>query len=217
MEALWPMNKDLFQIDVLGDLSDLANIKLPDPTLLDYYKRLNRREILINQEIDDGVVEWTQEIIEWNREDQGIDISKRIPIKIFINSNGGSLNAIMELITLCNLSKTPVIAIGMGKCYSSGGLLLMGIPKGNRYILSTTEALVHDGSTGSIGDTGKVLDDLEYTKKTEESTKRFILEHTNISNELYDKNYRRNWWLDSSEIIKYGLADHIIENIEELF
>ena len=211
------MNKDLFEIDVMGDMSELVNIKLPDPTLLDYYKRLNRREILINQEIDDGIVEWTQEIIEWNREDEGIDISDRKKIKIFINSNGGSLNAIMELITLCNLSKTPVVAIGMGKCYSAGGLLLMGIPKGNRYILSTTEALVHDGSTGSMGDTGKVLDDLEYTKKTEESTKKFILSHTNISNELYDKNYRRNWWLDSDEIIKYGLADHVIKNIEELF
>ena len=211
------MNKDLFEIDVMGDMSELVNIKLPDPTLLDYYKRLNRREILINQEIDDGIIEWTQEIIEWNREDEGIDISDRKKIKIFINSNGGSLNAIMELITLCNLSKTPVVAIGMGKCYSAGGLLLMGIPKGNRYILSTTEALVHDGSTGSMGDTGKVLDDLEYTKKTEESTKKFILSHTNISNELYDKNYRRNWWLDSDEIIKYGLADHVIKNIEELF
>ena len=211
------MNKDLFEIDVMGDMSELVNIKLPDPTLLDYYKRLNRREILINQEIDDGIVEWTQEIIEWNREDEGIDISDRKKIKIFINSNGGSLNAIMELITLCNLSKTPIVAIGMGKCYSAGGLLLMGIPKGNRYILSTTEALVHDGSTGSMGDTGKVLDDLEYTKKTEESTKKFILSHTNISNELYDKNYRRNWWLDSDEIIKYGLADHVIKNIEELF
>lgn len=212
-----PMRKDYFEIDVMKDMSECANIKLPDPTLLDYYKRLNRREILINQEIDDGIIEWTQEIIEWNREDNGIDVSKRTPIKIFINSNGGSLNAIMELITLCNLSKTPVIAIGMGKCYSAGGLLLMGVPKGNRYILSTTEALVHDGSTGSMGDTGKVLDDLEYTKKTEESTKKFILDHTNISSELYDKNYRRNWWLDSNEIIQYGLADHVIKNIEELF
>ena len=140
------------------------------------------------------------------------------PIKIFINSNGGSLNAIMELITICNLSRVPVVAIGMGKCYSAGGLLLMGIPKGNRYILSTTEALVHDGSmSGYGGDTGKVIDDLEQTKKNEEKVKEFILSRTNISEDLYDKNYRKNWWLDSSEIIKYGLADHVIENIEELF
>ena len=212
------MNKDMFELDIMSDIGDYANIKLPDPTLLDYYKRLNNREILINQGIDDGIVEWTQEIIDWNKEDKDIkDYSKRKPIKIFINSNGGSLNAIMELITICNLSKTPVYAIGMGKCYSAGGLLLMGIPKGNRYILSTTEALVHDGSTGSMGDTGKVLDDLEQTKKTEEITKQFILDHTTIPEELYDKNYRRNWWLTSDEIINYGLADHVVKNIEELF
>ena len=214
-----PMNKDYFEIDVMKDMGECANVKLPDPTLLDYYKRLKRREILINQEIDDGIVEWTQEIIEWNREDKDIkDISQMTPIKIFINSNGGSLNAIMELITICNLSKTPVYTIGMGKCYSAGGLLLIGIPKGNRYILSTTEALVHDGNmSGYGGDTGKVIDDLEQTKKNEEKVKEFILSRTKISEDLYDKNYRKNWWLDSSEIIKYGLADHVIENIEELF
>ena len=211
------MDKNLFEIDIMGDMSDLANVKLPDPTLFDYYKRIKRREILINQEIDDGIIEWTQEIIEWNREDDGINIPDRKPIKIFINSNGGSLNAIMEFITLCNLSKTPVYAIGIAKCYSAGGLLLMGIPKGNRYILSSTEALIHDGSTGSYGDTGKVLDDLERTKKIEEDTKRFILGHTEITEVEYDKNYRKNWWLDANEIIEKGVADHIITDIEELF
>ena len=213
------MNKDFFEIDVMNDMGECANIKLPDPTLLDYYKRLKRREILVNQEIDDGIIEWTQEIIEWNREDKDIeDISQMTPIKIFINSNGGSLNAIMELITICNLSRVPVMAIGMGKCYSAGGLLLMGITKGNRYILSTTEALIHDGNmSGYGGDTGKAIDDLEQTKKNEEKVKKFILSCTNISEDLYDKNYRKNWWLDSSEVIKYGLADHVIENIEELF
>lgn len=215
------MNKDFLTFDILEEsgLSDAASIKLPDPTLLDYYKRLRRREILINQEIDDGVVEWTQEIIDWNREDKDIeDVSQMTPIKIFINSNGGSLNAIMELITICNLSRVPVIAIGMGKCYSAGGLLLMGIPKGNRYILSTTEALIHDGNmSGYGGDTGKAIDDLEQTKKNEEKVKKFILSCTNISEDLYDKNYRKNWWMSADEIIEYGLADHVIKNIDELY
>ena len=210
------MNKDYlsFELETLGSE---ANAKLADPTLVDYYKRLNNREILINQEIDDGIVEWTQEIVDWNREDAEIPISDRKPIKIWINSNGGSLNAINELITICNLSKTPVYAIGMGKCYSAGGLLLMGIPKGNRYILASTEALIHDGNTGTSGDTGKVIDDLERTKKIEEDTKWFILSHTYITEEEYDKNYRKNWWLDSNEIIEKGVADHIITDISQLF
>lgn len=210
------MNKDYLSFE-FESLGAEATAKLADPTLLDYYKRLNNREILINEDIDDGIVEWTQEIVEWNREDISKAIQDRKPIKIWINSNGGSLNAINELITICNLSKTPVIGIGMAKCYSAGGLLLMGIPKGNRYILASTEALIHDGSTGSYGDTGKVLDDLERTKKIEEDTKQFILSHTNITEKEYDENYRKNWWLDANEIIEKGVADHIITNISQLF
>lgn len=210
------MNKDYlsFELETLGSE---ANAKLADPTLVDYYKRLNNREILINQDIDDGIVEWTQEIVEWNRDDLKTPVQSRKPIKIWINSNGGSLNAINELITICNLSKTPVIGIGMAKCYSAGGLLLMGIPKGNRYILASTEALIHDGSTGSYGDTGKVFDDLERTKKIEEDTKQFILSHTNITEKEYDENYRKNWWLDANEIIDKGVADHIVTDISQLF
>ena len=110
------MNKDYLQLE-FDNLGSEANYKLADPTLVDYYKRLNNREILINQDIDDGIV-------EWNREDKDVAIAERKPIKIWINSNGGSLNAINELINICNLSKTPVYAIGMAKCYSAGGFYL---------------------------------------------------------------------------------------------
>lgn len=46
---------------------------------------------------------------------------------------------------------------------------------------------------------------------------QFILSHTKITESEYDKNYRKNWWLDANEIIEKGVADHIITNIEELF
>ena len=77
------MNKDYLQLE-FDNLGSEANYKLADPTLVDYYKRLNNREILINQDIDDGIVEWTQEIVEWNREDKDIAIAERKPIKIWI-------------------------------------------------------------------------------------------------------------------------------------
>lgn len=47
------MNKDYLQLE-FDSLGNEANYKLADPTLVDYYKRLNNREILINQDIDDG-------------------------------------------------------------------------------------------------------------------------------------------------------------------
>lgn len=215
------MNRDFITFDILGEanMSELANVKLPDITLYDYYRRLLNREILINVDIDEGVVEWTQLILEWNRYDaeHNIPIEERKKIKIWINSNGGDLNAIMHFIQVISLSKTPVMTIGMGKCYSSGGLLLMAGHKGLRYIFSSTHALVHDGSAGCIADTGKLLDNLEYTKKIENETKEYILSHTLITEDLYERNYRKDWWMTSDDIIKYGLADEIITDLSVVY
>ena len=106
-------------------IQDLADLKLPDPTLLDYYLRRQDRCILWNDEIEDGFVEIYQDIIRWNKEDIGKDVSDMKPIRVYINSDGGSVSAVFAIIDLLLMSKTPVITIGLGKCYSSGGLLLM--------------------------------------------------------------------------------------------
>lgn len=211
------MDKDFVTLEFGKTYEEMANVKLPDPILLDYYNRLSNREIWINTDIDESVVEWTQQILQWNREDKSLpEGTARKPIKVFINSNGGCLNSVMHLITILQLSTTPVMTIGMGKCYSSGGLLLMGGNKGMRYIFDTTSILIHDGGTGSVADTGKFIDYAEYIKMTEIKTKEYILQNTKIKEEEYDKNYRRDWWILSEDAIKLGVADKIITNLDEI-
>jgi ATP-dependent Clp protease protease subunit len=153
-------------------------------------------------------------ILKWNQEDKGIEPAARKPIKIYINSDGGDLNVTLFTASVIELSKTPVITIGMGRAYSSGGLLLMAGHK--RFIFGSTQVLIHDGSTGAIGDTGKVLDNLEFTKESEVRVREFILKHTNIPGKLLDKNYRRDWFLFADDAIKYGIADKIIEDLDEI-
>ena len=211
-----PMNKDFLTFEFGKTYEEMANVKLPDPTLLDYYNRVSNREIWINTDIDEAVVEWTQQILQWNREDKGIEPSKRTVIKVFINSNGGCLNSIMHLITILQMSTTSVMTIGLGKCYSSGGLLLMSGNKGMRYIFDTTSVLIHDGGTGSASDTGKFIDYAEYVKMTEKRTKEYILKNTKITEDEYDKNYRRDWWILGDEAIRLGVADKIITSLDEI-
>lgn len=210
------MNKDYLTFEFGKSYEEMANIKLPDPTLLDYYNRIANREIWINTDIDEAVVEWTQQILQWNREDKDIEPSERKVIKVFINSNGGCLNSIMHLITILQMSTTPVMTIGLGKCYSSGGLLLMSGNKGMRYIFDTTSVLIHDGGTGSASDTGKFIDYAEYVKMTEQRTKDYILKNTKITEKDYDRNYRRDWWILGDEAIRLGVADKIITNLDEI-
>ena len=195
---------------------ELGKINLPDPDTLYFYNRLENREIFINYDIDVDLVDFTYDIIRWNKEDKNIPIEERKPIKIFINSDGGCLNSVMNFINAIKLSKTPVITIGMGKTYSAGGLLLMAGHKGYRYIFKDTTFLLHDGSSGAVGSVGKLMDGLEFTQKTEKRIKDFVLENTTINEDTYDKNYRRDWFMFSNEIIEFGVADKIITDLDEI-
>ena len=138
----------------------------------------------------------------------------RKPIKIFINSDGGSVDTVLHIIDMIRLSKTPVYTIGMGRVYSAGGLLLMAGHK--RYIFPHTSCLIHDGSSGAIGSIGKMLDNLEFTKELERRVKEFILSSTRISKKLYDKNYRNDWYMFSEEMTELGIADEIVTDIDTI-
>jgi len=205
-----------FQIDWLyeDEVKDLTKGVLPEPDLLDFYNRLSRRQIFWNTEIDESLVDMSMQIIQWNSEDKDKKQEDKIPIKIYINSNGGCLTSVMNFINLIKLSKTPVYTIAMAKAYSSGGLLLMAGHK--RFVFPDTTCLIHNGSTGAYGDTGKVMDNLEFTQKLEERVKKYILSNTKISIKQYEKNYRRDWWLFAEECIDIGVADVIITDLDEI-
>lgn len=193
---------------------EYTDFELPPPELVEFYRRLSDREIVWNDIITDCMIDVPLYIINWNKEDADVPIEERKPIKIFINTNGGDLSMTMLTASVIALSKTPVITIGMGRAYSGGALLLMSGHK--RLIFDSTSVLIHDGSSGAIGDTGKVLDSLEFTKDSEDRVIQFILSHTRITSELMKENYRRDWYMFSEDVIYYGVADKIITDIDEI-
>lgn len=197
-----------------SDMEGLFDTTLPDPTMVEFYRRLKNREILWNDDIDDATIDIALYIKKWNDEDKDLAIEDRQPIKIFINSDGGYVATVLHVIDMIHLSKTPVYTIGMGRVYSAGGLLLMAGHK--RYIFPHTSCLIHDGSSGAIGSIGKMIDNLEFTKELEKRIKQYILSSTRITEEIYDQNYRRDWFMFSEEIIKLGIADEIVTDIDTI-
>ena len=199
------------ELDLI-DMTGLIDTVLPEPTLVEFYRNLKEREIVWNGEIDDSLIEIGMYIRKWNREDKGIPVEERKPIKLFINSDGGYVDTVMNVINIIEVSKTPVYTIGLGRVYSAGGLLLMAGHK--RYIFKDTACLIHDGSSAAFGNIGKLIDSLEFTRKRESKMKDYILSRTKITEAEYDDNYRKDWFIFANEMISYGIADEIITDID---
>lgn len=203
---------DIF--DITYGVKDIFNKTLPDPELLDYYNRLARREIFINTEIDDTCVDYAKTIMEWNFEDINTPAEERMPIKIYLNSPGGGVSQAYSLIDAMLLSQTPVITIGMGMIYSAASMIFIAGHK--RYCLPHATYMIHDGYTRQNNSTAKALDDLEFTKKNEEETKRYYIERTKISPELYDSKYRVDWYMTAKEMVELGIADEIVTDFTKM-
>ena len=201
-------------VDSFIDIAPLLDSTLPDPSLVDFYRGIARREIFWNQEITNDVLMISNHIINWNREDTGVPVEDRKPIKIFINSDGGDVVPTLNVVSVIKASKTPVYTIGMGGCYSSGGILLMSGHK--RFIFDNTTCLIHDGSCGAFGDSGKVVDNVEFYKKIDVRVSEFIIATTKITKELLKENSRKDWFIFSDEMINLGIADKIVDSIDEI-
>ena len=76
------------------------NLQLPSPELLTFYKDFDNRILWIDSEINDYSLEYAKYIMQWNKEDAGIEPSKRKKITLLFFSPGGDLNVNNLLVVL---------------------------------------------------------------------------------------------------------------------
>lgn len=203
-----------YAIDITDIVENFKDRGLPDPSLVMYYNQFANRCININCEIDDDTHSIANVILQFNKEDDGIHAEDRKPIKIFINSDGGDVSATLYVCDIIKSSTTPVWTIGTGKCYSGGGLILMAGHK--RFIFDNTTFLLHDGYNGYESSAGKFTDMSQFMQRREEKIKEFVVRNSKIKPDEYDQNYRRDWFMLSDEIIRYGVADKVVTSIDEI-
>ena len=152
-----------------------------------------QRRIYLNCEIDESIVDSAvYHILRYNRLDKDIPIEDRIPIKIYINSPGGSVSDGYALIDAIRLSKTPVYTINLALAASMGFLIFIAGHK--RYCMPHAEFLMHDGSTMGFDSTAKMRDRMEFeTVELEKETRKYIMSRTNIDENLYIFPFRLHW------------------------
>lgn len=193
---------------LIKQLYDSAKSNYDFCDIIDLSNGLNRNIVLtdIDASIGDSVNSYIQ---FFNRIDQEkkIDVNKRTPIKIYIDSNGGSLTACFTIIDAITMSKTPVWTINIGKAYSAGFFIFITGHK--RFAYPNSSFLFHEGSTGIYQDANKFKNYADFYKQQLERLRAITLKHTQIEPEEYDKHVKDDWWFDVNEALKYGVTDKI--------
>lgn len=182
-----------------------------------YAKDLTDRRMYLSSDITtDSVMDVISAIIRFNAEDadKGRSPEERQPIVLFIMSNGGYVDDGYALVDIIKSSKTPVYTVNLGYWYSMA--LLIGMSGHKRYATQHAKFLMHDGSILANDSMSKVQDQLEFQRKMNERTKRYVVENSDITEEEYDEKYRFEWYLFADEAKEKGVIDAIIGKDIEL-
>ena len=149
----------------------------------------------------------------WNRidEEENIPVEERKPIKIYINSGGGSLLATFSMVDSIRMSKTPVWTITVGAVYSGGFFTF--ICGHRRLAYPHASFLYHEGSAGTSGTASQFANFAAFYKKQLESLQELVLEKTTIGPEKFNEIQKEDFWMTAEEAIEYGCADEIITEL----
>ena len=174
-----------------------------------YLNDLKQRKLFLNVDVEQlSVADIVKHIMQYNKEDKGIDPKDRQPILLYVTSNGGEVDSGFELIDIIQNSKTPVHTINLGYQYSMG--FLIGLAGHKRYATQNAKFLMHDGSNFVYNSGAKAQDQMEFQKKVDERVKQYILSRSKLTSEEYDSKLRVEWYLFASEAKDKGFVDYII-------
>lgn len=193
---------------------DIENSQLPNPELLQYYQDEQDRVLWIEGEISESLYDTSKLILKYNKEDKGVPIEERKPIKIFIHSPGGLLDETLAFIALIEISKTPIYTINAGWAYSAAGLILMAGHK--RLALPNTQCLIHSGSGYVGGNFEAAESQMKNYKKLIDQMRSFILSKTNIDPKVFKKRQSTEWYLYTDDMLENGVVDKIVDDLDEI-
>lgn len=195
-------------IDLSSLLNSIDGSCLPDPALYMYYKLLEQRKIIINEEIADDLLEMA--ILPYMEMDN--DGSGK-PIEIFLSTIGGEIYNGFNFVDQVEKAKTPTTIHIMSMAASMGTLIAMA-GKNNPNVKTVCHpfsvGLVHSGSQYMEGSAHAVKDTFDFSQHYEEKIKNYILTHSKITADYYEKIERKELWLDADEMLRLGIVDEII-------
>ncbi|MBD8165650.1 ATP-dependent Clp protease proteolytic subunit [Erwinia persicina] len=173
-------------------------------------KLLQSRSIIISGEINQALAEKvTAQLLIL--QEMGEE-----PIKLFINSQGGHVEAGDTIHDMIKFVKPKVLVIGTGWVASAGITIFLAAEKENRYSLPNTRFMIHQPLGGVRGKVSDIEIEAKELLRARERINQLISKATGQPLEKVEKDTDSNYWMSPQQAVDYGITTHVISHWEEL-
>ncbi|ATF90650.1 ATP-dependent Clp protease proteolytic subunit [Cedecea neteri] len=173
-------------------------------------KMLDSRSIIISGEITQAI---TKEVVSQLLLLQSINDK---PIKLYLNSQGGHVEAADTIHDVIKFIKPEVHIIGTGWVASAGITIFLAADKKHRYSLPNTRFMIHQPLGGVRGQATDIEIEAREIIRMHERVNKMIAEATGQPLEKVKQDTDRNYWMSPKEAIDYGIVGKIITSFSEL-
>ncbi len=142
---------------------------------------------------------------------EAIDPGKEIIF--YINSPGGMVTSGMVIYDTMQMISSPVSTVCMGMAASMASILLSGGKKGKRFIFPNGEVMIHQPSGGGQGTSADLEIMAEQIRKTKLLGAGILAKNCGQTVEKVMKDFDRDYWMDATESVGYGIVDAILDKI----
>jgi ATP-dependent Clp protease, protease subunit len=138
------------------------------------------------------------------------------PINVYISSPGGHVESGDMVHDMIKFIRPTVRCIGSGWVASAGALIFIGADRENRFCLPNTRFLLHQPSGGIGGKVSDMMIQAEQLRLMRERFDKLFAEATGQTPEKIAEDTARDFWLNTSQALDYGLLGKVIHSIDEL-
>jgi ATP-dependent Clp protease protease subunit len=138
------------------------------------------------------------------------------PITIYVNSQGGHVEAGDTVHDLVRFVRAPVRMIGTGWVASAAALIFVGAPRERRFCLPNTRFLLHQPAGGAGGSASDIEIEAKEIIRMRDRLNRIFARETGQPLERIEEDTHRNFWLDAQSAVRYGLVGRIVERMDQL-
>ena len=175
-----------------------------------YDKLLKTRSLLLSGEINkDSADKLIKDLLV-------LEAESNDPVRIFINSPGGDVDAGFAIYDMVRFVSCPVIMIGMGLVASAASLILLAVPAERRIGLPNSSYLIHQPLSEMKGNATDIEIHAMQLEKMKAKINCIIAEATGMSLDTVTADTDRDYWLDAFEAQKYGLISRVVESRSKL-